>query len=372
MPAKFPLVSRKRFEKVRKDYRNVLGENERLAADHRTLLSRHETLAAEHAKAASERDRLREWVFGSGSDVDQALLPGLLAVFRQIRLAPIATCRNQRDWDLFISGSISEQLRGEDEAILRAHQFEEAWTMAGYSAPAGQFVHFAVDNLWGGRRDGDRFIPNIRERLVCPITGLNNRQRVIASLIAFELQGQGEGRSVYFMEQVTAIYQWALQNHGAHSIAGSEFLGPDLEPGEIVDGLRHEDAHNLSFETASLDLVISNDVMEHLPWPRRAFGELARVLRPGGAALMTFPFYVGRAQSAPRAELIDGQVVHHIEPEYHGNPVSTEGSLVYTDYGWDLLDLIRDVGFRDAALEVYHSAALGHLGLGNLVFRLRR
>jgi ubiquinone/menaquinone biosynthesis C-methylase UbiE len=45
---------------------------------------------------------------------------------------------------------------------------------------------------------------------------------------------------------------------------------------------RVADAEALPFEDASFDLVFGHAVLHHLPDLRRAFGEFARVLRPGG------------------------------------------------------------------------------------------
>jgi hypothetical protein len=95
-------------------------------------------------------------------------------------------------------------------------------------------------------------------------------------------------------------------------------------------------------------------------------------MRPGAEALMTFPFFAGSQSSVVRAEVINGEIVHRCEPAYHGNPIASEGSLVFTDFGWDILDLIRAQGFDKVDLEIYHSAVLGHLGGGSLVFRLTR
>ena len=52
---------------------------------------------------------------------------------------------------------------------------------------------------------------------------------------------------------------------------------------------RIEDALNLSFPENTFDLVTSVDVMEHVGKPRRMTEEIARVLRPGGLAFITFP-----------------------------------------------------------------------------------
>ncbi|MFI6511246.1 class I SAM-dependent methyltransferase [Streptosporangium sp. NPDC050855] len=56
-------------------------------------------------------------------------------------------------------------------------------------------------------------------------------------------------------------------------------------------GLRaiHADARDLPLPDAEFDLVMALDVLEHIEEDDRAAGELARVLRPGGTALITVP-----------------------------------------------------------------------------------
>lgn len=53
------------------------------------------------------------------------------------------------------------------------------------------------------------------------------------------------------------------------------------------------DAQQLPFGDASMDTVISCETIEHLPSPRRALAEFARVLRPGGRLYLTAPNYFG-------------------------------------------------------------------------------
>jgi SAM-dependent methyltransferase len=50
-------------------------------------------------------------------------------------------------------------------------------------------------------------------------------------------------------------------------------------------------AEELPIEDESVDLAIASDVIEHVPDDAPAVGELARVLRPGGTALITVPAY---------------------------------------------------------------------------------
>jgi len=50
-----------------------------------------------------------------------------------------------------------------------------------------------------------------------------------------------------------------------------------------------ENALDLSFEDESFDLLVTVDVIEHVGQPARMVSEIARVLKPGGLAFVTFP-----------------------------------------------------------------------------------
>ena len=74
------------------------------------------------------------------------------------------------------------------------------------------------------------------------------------------------------------------------------------------------------------------------------------------------------AQSGPpRRAFFDersNDVVHILPPQYHGNPLSEEGSLVFTDFGWDILDTLKEIGFEKANLIVYYSAPKAYFCVG--------
>jgi SAM-dependent methyltransferase len=53
-----------------------------------------------------------------------------------------------------------------------------------------------------------------------------------------------------------------------------------------------EDIGQMSFPDRSFDVVISCETIEHVPDPRRATRELARVLRPSGSLLLSTPNYL--------------------------------------------------------------------------------
>jgi SAM-dependent methyltransferase len=66
-----------------------------------------------------------------------------------------------------------------------------------------------------------------------------------------------------------------------------------------VDGYPYDNVHvvcdlaALPFEDGSIDGIISEAVLEHVPDPAAHVAEIRRVLRPGGRVLCYFPFIVG-------------------------------------------------------------------------------
>lgn len=203
--------------------------------------------------------------------------------------------------------------------------------------------------------------PNWRERLVCKGCHLNNRQRLMASLMQEEMNTQLKTKC-YMMEQVTPIYKWSVEKFGSDRIVGSEFLGPSFSSGDHNSGIRHEDVTNLSFESDTFDLILSNDVFEHVPQYQTAFSECYRVLRKGGKLFMTIPFHLNSEKSILRARVENGNIINILPEQYHGNPVSEEGSLVFTDFGWDLFPEILKAGFISCKMLFFRSEKHGHLG----------
>jgi SAM-dependent methyltransferase len=55
--------------------------------------------------------------------------------------------------------------------------------------------------------------------------------------------------------------------------------------------VRRGDVRDLPFEDASFDLVLATDIVEHVEEDRLALSEIARVLAPGGSAVITVPAF---------------------------------------------------------------------------------
>lgn len=100
------------------------------------------------------------------------------------------------------------------------------------------------------------------------------------------------------------------------------------------DGAICEDVTKLTFPSQSVDVMITSEVLEHVPDIRAAFQETARVLRDDGVHIFTVP-----TRNVTRQRAIiepDGSVRYLDEPEMHSDPLNPRGILVFWDIGPDL------------------------------------
>ena len=112
--------------------------------------------------------------------------------------------------------------------------------------------------------------------------------------------------------------------------------------------LNHQDLTQLSFDTNKFKFILSFDCFEHIPNYQDALRETYRVLKTGGTLLLSVPFNLNANKTLVRASInTNGSTVFHVEPEYHGNPMSKKGSLSFYSFGWELLDVLKELGFKE-------------------------
>jgi len=257
--------------------------------------------------------------------------------------------------------------------IAKTHGRDRRFTLPGFCRLCNRGVDFLVDRQYSTERHEGTPIPNWRERLVCPCCKLNNRHRAMGWFISEAIRTTVRNKPViYMMEQLSPLYQDCVARYGQCEWVGSEYLGPEVAPGTMKNGIRHEDATQLSLDSGSVNIIVSNDVLEHIPMPLRALRQMHRVLHNDGILLMTIPFCATHDKNVQRARIENGQVVHVLPPVYHGNPINPQGSLVFTDFGWEVLDDMRAEGFVDVQVVLFWSMVYGHLGGPLPLFRARK
>jgi SAM-dependent methyltransferase len=261
--------------------------------------------------------------------------------------------------------------RSHDEVAARGGQLGEEWL--GQQAWQAQLVRAEARTLDGycavcAQPNTFRFTAdpsgevNWRESLHCASCGMINRWRASAHL--FRLLPRSEG-PIYLTEQTTSLFDHVARTHA--DVIGSEFVAPTLAPGTTTTWrgreIRHEDLTRLSFADASVGSLLSFDVLEHVPDWRGAVSELARVLKPSGLLLLTAPFSLEHRETTTRARLnAEGGIDHLLPPQYHGDPLSEQGVLCFQEFGWDLLDALRECGFSQARVISVWAPAYGYLG----------
>jgi SAM-dependent methyltransferase len=116
----------------------------------------------------------------------------------------------------------------------------------------------------------------------------------------------------------------------------------DVPLGTKLDkyGWRCEDLERQSFKEGSFDIVVAQDVFEHLFDPAAAISEITRTLTPGGIFFCTTPLVRDTNPTLIRAGRdANGRIIHLEQPKIHHNPVSKDGSLVVNEWGHDIISL---------------------------------
>ena len=213
--------------------------------------------------------------------------------------------------------------------------------------------------------------PNWRERLVCHGCKLNNRARSAISITSNLVES--DAVRIWVAEQVTPLYRWLKSRYPG--VTGSEFIDAQLPSGYVSHrGIRHEDVTATSFASASLDVVMSFDVLEHVPRYEAAFAETCRVLRPGGHFLWTAPFRRNQEKTIKRATTTEtGEITHLLTPQYHGDPLRPDaGVLCFQEFGWSVLDELKEAGFEKSVVVLTWSWSNVNLGPELITIRAQK
>ena len=186
--------------------------------------------------------------------------------------------------------------------------------------------------------------PYFRNTLICPICQSRPRHRALMYAIERMLPRWRE-YSVHESSPGWDAISIRLQKNCANYIASQ--YDTSHSPGAIVPTkmpyktYRCENLECQTFEDEIFDLVVTQDVFEHINRPDLAIREIARTLKTGGAFIATVPIVRKLRPSQRRAKINDGEIVHLMDPEYHGNPLNKGGSIVTIDWGYDIVSYLQ-------------------------------
>jgi SAM-dependent methyltransferase len=104
------------------------------------------------------------------------------------------------------------------------------------------------------------------------------------------------------------------------------------------------DMTRLALSSASADLVLHSDTLEHVAEPQAALTECHRLLKAGGALIFTIPMILGRLTRSRQG----------LPPSFHGAPGCADpGMLVHTEFGADAWTMILEAGFSSCEFVPY-------------------
>lgn len=178
--------------------------------------------------------------------------------------------------------------------------------------------------------------PWLRDQYVCRRCGSISRQRALVKVLSEHFP---RWRELSIHESSPGGPSSDKLRRECKGYVASQFF-PNIPRGQFNGNQRSENLEALTFEDESFEIVLTQDVFEHVLRPAKAFAEIARTLKPGGAHVYTVPYYRGK-QTVIRAEPDEaGGIRHLLPPNYHNNPIDPAGSLVITEWGDELCDFI--------------------------------
>ena len=199
--------------------------------------------------------------------------------------------------------------------------------------------------------------PWLRDHFKCTNCGCIPRERALMKTIE-DLYPNWKNLKVHESSPGNRGHSLTLKKH-VKNYQTSQFFG-DENLGSIIKGFRNEDLENQTFADEQFDIVVTSDVMEHIYNPEKAFKEIYRTLKPGGAHIFSVPLINKHKKTQRWANKgKDGEPEFLFEPEWHGNPIDKKGSPVTMHWGFDIVDFIKKETEADCWIEYINDLEYG-------------
>ncbi|MDQ1712533.1 MAG: hypothetical protein QOE45_1983 [Frankiaceae bacterium] len=182
-------------------------------------------------------------------------------------------------------------------------------------SPAGRGVRCVVCQWKGAAFEGILHC----ERAICPRCGAIGRDRWLFHCLVSRVRVTSSTTLLETSPRLGDEYRQAMKRRLDYTC--SDY---DLRAHRADIAL---DLQDMDLADASLDVIMTSHVLEHVPDTDAALAEMYRVLRPGGSVILLVP--VPQGVTAPPAE-----------PEFHDDMTP-----VFWRFGLDLTDRLREHGF---------------------------
>jgi len=188
-----------------------------------------------------------------------------------------------------------------------------------------------------------------REYMHCPFCISSSRKRHVASVVIKHIAPHIRNETIKRIAKKTTldIYNtdrnvWGRyfrdNNHYKSSIYTEEYpFGTEIEKNVFCQNLEA-----LTFNDESFDIVITEDVFEHIRNYKKAFNEIYRVLKKDGVHVFTIPFLFNQ-ETIVRVDTSTEKDIYILPPEYHIDRIRGK-ILAYRTFGIDLFKELSDIG----------------------------
>ena len=199
----------------------------------------------------------------------------------------------------------------------------------------------------GGRFS--RFMPGLSHRTtrVCPRCGAQERHRALWLYM--------RERTDLFRRPQLSILHWAPEyalQQSLKALPNAAYVSADLTGDEAA---QHMDMTDVPFKDGAFDLIVCVHVLEHVPDDRQAMREMARVLKPGGVAMLLVPIVLEQPTNEDPAI---------VSPEQRKEAYWQEDHVRL--YGADFPERLEEEGFSvtvDGWIRTLDPATLDRYGL---------
>ena len=215
----------------------------------------------------------------------------------------------------------------------------------GYCPICNQDTTFISNDAW------------LRDSLQCVHCGSIPRQRALMTILE-TIQPDWKNLTIHESSPGESAITYKIKNECKGYIASQYY--PSYKTGDIINEFRNENLEEQTFSDESFDIVITQDVLEHIYNPKKAFSEIARTLKQGGIHIFTVPiinkFNKSEVWAIPGK---NGEPVFLKTPEWHGNPINRKGSPVTMHWGFDIVEFIHTYSGLDTKIEYLYDLQQG-------------